>query len=1206
MSASSVPTGGVGFRSAERGAFASTDQMVWSVLKALGSLKITVVMFFLAIILVLVGTLAQDEQNLTEVKAIYFNSFVATVPLDVFLPITIFPHAEPLSFAFPFPGGATIGLILMINLIAAKLTRFHVSAKGRRLYTGIAISLFGAAVVTAVIISGNATDGLQGKPPIEYETLWILLKAGLCMLTLCSIAAALMMTSLPKLARISLWVIAGLMTGLSTFLLFSDESVRLDDPGLRIVWQLAQSSVAAMLVLAGLWMVFGNRGGNVLIHVGVALMMLGQFIFGDRQVEQRMSIDEGQTTNMVYNQSKLEIALVDETDTEKDTVTVVPERIIRKAASSKQVIESADLPCKLKILKLMPNSEIKPIEPSEKNLATAGIGLRFQALPLRTNGGATSKMDFASAYVEVLEKGSEKSLGVYLLTQHLNDMKQIYIGPPSDQNETVTIDGKPFSFGLRFHREYKPYEITLIDVQRKDYAASHTVRDYSSRIVIRDPAEGTELKGHIWMNNPVRYRSESFYQSEYNASEQNGKLVEKTGLQVVANQGWVIPYVACMLVLFGMTSHFVGVFLRFAGRFDRGAIPTAATLQRETKTKSSKAFWIAASTALGLLLVTAYGAMPPRTRSTEIDWYAIGTTPVMHQGRIKPLDTVARNVLQEIYEPLFGATPQPKDANGIRRSGTAWLLSMMADKDWPAEAKVFRIYAQEPRDYFGLAARKGYLYSYNELTSKADELTQLRKRLQDKRDSREEFTPEEQRLAQIVQKIQLYETIRFSYQLPPMPDDSQIQSEEDRERFIARLTTLMKIEQDLEASNPPAIIPPDAKAEGEDAEKWHAFGPAAFRIYLANKLGIGKGEGNPAVLKFSEVLDALRESDSKKLNSAVTDYREHVQSLSNVEAKLAGVPVESWLNHFSPTNWGVSFYILAMIVALAGTLWNSPAARWTTFSILLVTFLIHTIAIVSRIYVSGRPPVVNLYSSAVFIGWGSVMFAMILELIYPLGVCNLVAAIIGACTLSIARSLDSSDTMHVLEAVLDTQFWLSTHVVTVTLGYGATFLAGIFGIVALSHRMMSRMDRQSVSLDNRIDTNLQNILSRIIYGVLCFAILFSFIGTVLGGLWADDSWGRFWGWDPKENGALMIVLWNALVLHANWDRMIGPRGLAVLAVLGNVVTSWSWFGTNQLGIGLHSYGFTSAVLVTLGIVVVGHVAFVVFSLLMTRPQPKAT
>jgi hypothetical protein len=106
-----------------------------------------------------------------------------------------------------------------------------------------------------------------------------------------------------------------------------------------------------------------------------------------------------------------------------------------------------------------------------------------------------------------------------------------------------------------------------------------------------------------------------------------------------------------------------------------------------------------------------------------------------------------------------------------------------------------------------------------------------------------------------------------------------------------------------------------------------------------------------------------------------------------------------------------------------------------------------------------------------------------------------------------------------------------------------------------------------------LDADATKKLTQMIYGVVCFATLLSFVGTVLGGIWADQSWGRFWGWDPKENGAVLIVLWNALILHARWCGLVRDRGLAVLAVVGNMVTAWSWFGTNQLGIGLHAYGF---------------------------------
>jgi ABC-type transport system involved in cytochrome c biogenesis permease subunit len=134
--------------------------------------------------------------------------------------------------------------------------------------------------------------------------------------------------------------------------------------------------------------------------------------------------------------------------------------------------------------------------------------------------------------------------------------------------------------------------------------------------------------------------------------------------------------------------------------------------------------------------------------------------------------------------------------------------------------------------------------------------------------------------------------------------------------------------------------------------------------------------------------------------------------------------------------------------------------------------------------------------------------------------------------------------------------------VTINLGYGATVAAGLWGAlyILMGHVLPI------------LDENSRRQLLRVTYGTLCFAIFFSFIGTVLGGLWADDSWGRFWGWDPKENGALIIVLWNALVLHARWGGIVKNRGFAALAVGGNIAVAWSGYGVNEYGVGLHAYG----------------------------------
>ena len=163
-----------------------------------------------------------------------------------------------------------------------------------------------------------------------------------------------------------------------------------------------------------------------------------------------------------------------------------------------------------------------------------------------------------------------------------------------------------------------------------------------------------------------------------------------------------------------------------------------------------------------------------------------------------------------------------------------------------------------------------------------------------------------------------------------------------------------------------------------------------------------------------------------------------------------------------------------------------------------------------------------------------------------------------------------------MQAVLDSNFWLATHVVIITIGYSTTFLAGFLGIAYVCHKLVLSFFGGSNKYGAKLietEKDAHRILGAMIYGITCFSIFFSLVGTVLGGIWADQSWGRFWGWDAKENGALLIVIWNAILLHARWSGIAKIRGIAAIAIFGNVVTAWSWFGTNLLGVGLHSYGF---------------------------------
>ncbi|QDV27877.1 Cytochrome c biogenesis protein CcsA [Aureliella helgolandensis] len=1195
-----VATGTVS-NSASRSHASSTTSAPLAILKTLGSLKITVAMFAMGILIVLFGTLAQDEMDLSQVKREFFNCWIASIPLDILFPVTLFPHELPYlgGFGFYFPGGATIGLILLINLIAAKTTRFSIQGKGGKLWAGILIAALGAALVTVVIVGGHATDGLQGKPPITYDTLWNLMKGGFVLLTLALMTYAIL-AKIPRLARILAGTSAVILFGVSALVLSGGESVRLDDPGLRIVWQLLQATIASSVMLAGLWLIFGKRGGNVLIHIGVGLLMVGQFVFGDRQVEQRIGLAEGTKTNLVVIEDQTEIALIDTSDSENDTVYAIPEALVRKVAGKDTVIDDPALPCKVKVLQWMRNSTLAQITDPDNNPATSGFGLQAIAVEATPVGAAImDARNIGAAYVQLIDRETDKPIETLLLSQQMNDISQLTAAMESDQYEAVTIDGKSFEVGIRFRQSRKPYDVELVDVERINYSGTDTPRDYSSRIVITDRESGDSQEGKTWMNNPIRYKGETFYQSRYNQiPTPNGEVIETTGLQVVENAGWVIPYMSCMMVFVGMFAHFGVTFLTFSNRYARGSIPNAQTTKRGAGGLVSRLGIAAVS--LGVCgLVCGYFAKPQHYSRDQLNLNIVNNLPVQHEGRIKPFDTVARNVLQTISQPIFGSVPYVKDEHGEKRQPSEWLLGVMAGQDWVRKAEVFRIYAPEVRGLFDLPPRKGYRYSYAELEPKLptfrEEIAPLRAKESDT------FDFFEKKLAQLHGQINLYDLLYLSYQMPPLPDPSEAESSEQRTEFFNRIMQVAQMMQQLEDGRPPAVIPPKGELTKENLvdAKWQAVGPAVFNG-LMNRMGVETSETSPALLAFDDVLTAVREDDVLAANEKLREYDKLLRSMPLASAGMDRAAAESWLNHFNPTAQGVLLYLIAILLGFASFLFRSEKIRSATFWVLVGVFVIHTIAIVARVYISGRAPVINLYSSAVFIGWACVLLGLVLETIYPIGIANLVSGFIGISTLSVARFLDTQDTLHVLQAVLDTQFWLSTHVITVTAGYAVTFLAGFIGICALVHRMATGYDAYPAGKRPKESEEFQQILYRMMYGVTCFAIFFSFIGTVLGGLWADDSWGRFWGWDPKENGAMMIVLWNALLLHARWDKQVGARGFAALAVLGNIVTAWSWFGTNQLGIGLHSYGFTSGALYTLGGFVTFNLVFVGIALLVTR------
>lgn len=295
--------------------------------------------------------------------------------------------------------------------------------------------------------------------------------------------------------------------------------------------------------------------------------------------------------------------------------------------------------------------------------------------------------------------------------------------------------------------------------------------------------------------------------------------------------------------------------------------------------------------------------------------------------------------------------------------------------------------------------------------------------------------------------------------------------------------------------------------------------------------------------------------------------------------------------YFSKALFGfILTFIVVALSWLGSGLWSRYATR---FAFLLTALPLCCLlwGIFQRCLIRARPPVSNLYETILFITAVVVALALIIEWIGRRRIALAVAPILGAAGMFLANRYElvqGGDTMEPLRAVLDTNFWLATHVIIINIGYAGGVLAAAIAHIYIFARLLG-----VGSVD------FYRSITKTVYGVVCFCLFFSLVGTVLGGIWGNESWGRFWGWDPKENGALMIVIWSLVILHARLGGYIREMGVHLAAVFLGSVVVFSWFGVNNLGIGLHSYGFTSGLWKILFTVWIVELAVILLGMLLS-------
>lgn len=389
------------------------------ILKALASLRITVVLFALSIILVFYGTLAQKEQDIWDVVNEYFWSWWVFIPnrlTTMFLQLFFdLPHSMNAPGSIPFPGGKLIFWAIVVNLLAAHATRFEVS------------------------------------------------------------------------------------------------------------WR---------------------RSGVLLIHGGLALMMVGEFLTREFAVESTMTLVTGGKASFVESNRHVELAFVDNSDKENDKVVVVPGSLLEKAARSGQPIDDPRLPCSVTVLGYFANSDLKDRGKDEPEYATRGEGKDLTALERpRVNGvDQDQKVNMPAVLVRLTDRNGA-DLGTWLASTWLQMTRT-----PRPQ-KVVTQAGERL-LNLRFRRTYKPYTITLEEFRHEVYPGTNKPRNFQSDIRLVDGEIGVDRPTTIRMNEPMRHRGETFYQHQALAGDSGSVL------QVVRNPGWLLPYLSCAVVSMGMLVHF--------------------------------------------------------------------------------------------------------------------------------------------------------------------------------------------------------------------------------------------------------------------------------------------------------------------------------------------------------------------------------------------------------------------------------------------------------------------------------------------------------------------------------------------------------------------------------------------------------------------------------------------------------------------------
>ena len=279
-----------------------------------------------------------------------------------------------------------------------------------------------------------------------------------------------------------------------------------------------------------------RKAGIWIVHAGLILLFVGEFVTGAFQVETQLAIEEGQTVNHVEHPREQELAVIDVTDPAWDVVHSIPEGLLADGG----VIQVPGTPVALRVRRFWENAQLSMPGPGFQPVANMGVGGNVQVQPLRPVS-SDDRANLPAAVIEPVAAG--RSYGFWLVSGQLGAPQQFI------------HEGRTYSLAMRPRRQYLPYSMTLKKFSHDVYEGTTIPKNFSSLVQLSNPGKGEAREVLSYMNQPLRYGGKAFYQASF------GKNDTLSILQVVENPGWLLPYISCSLVGLGLMVHF-GISLR--------------------------------------------------------------------------------------------------------------------------------------------------------------------------------------------------------------------------------------------------------------------------------------------------------------------------------------------------------------------------------------------------------------------------------------------------------------------------------------------------------------------------------------------------------------------------------------------------------------------------------------------------------------------